>query len=153
MVLYLGTLSWQPNIEGVERFVSGVFPAVHKRVPECAARRRGPRGATRRWPRRSRPQPARSSSARSDDIEALYKTARVFVDATRSGGGTRLKVLNALARGVPVVASEHAAQGLDIVAGEHLIVARNDQAMADAVVDLLQQRARAGRSSARTAAR
>jgi glycosyltransferase involved in cell wall biosynthesis len=47
-------------------------------------------------------------------------------------------VLNALARGVPVVASPQAAAGLDIVPGEHLIVARNDQAMAEAVVLLMR---------------
>jgi glycosyltransferase involved in cell wall biosynthesis len=59
------------------------------------------------------------------------------VDATQSGGGTRLKVLNALARGIPVVASGLAAQGLDIVPGEHVLVARNEHAMAEAIVGLL----------------
>jgi glycosyltransferase involved in cell wall biosynthesis len=51
-------------------------------------------------------------------------------------------VLNAMARGVPVVASQYAAQGLDIVPGEHLIVARGPDQMADAVVHLLQNAGR-----------
>jgi len=141
VVLYLGTLSWQPNVEGVERFVSSVYPAVHKRVPESRLIVAG-RGAPKSLAEKVAKTAGAEFLGEIEDIESLYQNARVFVDATRSGGGTRLKVLNALARGVPVVASEHAAQGLDIVAGEHLIVARNDHAMADAVVDLLQNPAR-----------
>jgi glycosyltransferase involved in cell wall biosynthesis len=137
VVLYVGTLSWQPNIEGVERFVTNIFPTVHKRVPDSRLIVAG-RGAPKTLAAKIAACNGAEFLGETDDIETLYVSSRVFVDATRSGGGTRLKVLNALARGVPVVASPQAAQGLDIVAGEHLIVARNDQAMADAVVDLLQ---------------
>lgn len=137
VVLYLGTLSWQPNIEGIERFTSAVFPTVHKRVPESRLIVAG-RGAPKSLAQKVANTAGAEFLGETDEIESLYSIARVFVDATRSGGGTRLKVLNALARGVPVVASQHAAQGLDIVPGEHLIVARNDQAMAEAVIDLLK---------------
>ena len=141
VVLYLGTLSWQPNIEGVERFVSSIFPAVHRRVPESRLIVAG-RGASKALAQKVASISGAEFLGETDDPEPLYVTSRVFVDATRSGGGTRLKVLNALARGIPVVASQQAAQGLDIVPGEHLIVARNDHSMADAVVDLLQNSAR-----------
>lgn len=141
VVLYLGTLSWQPNIEGIERFISAVFPAVHKRVAEARLIVAG-RGAPKSLEQKVKGTSGAEFLGETEDTEALYAAARVFVDATRSGGGTRLKVLNALARGVPVVASLHAAQGLDIVPGEHLIVARNDQAMAEAVIELMQNAAR-----------
>ena len=62
----------------------------------------------------------------------------MLVDATSSGGGTRLKVLNALARGIPVVASTVAAQGLEVVAGEHLLVGGGDSEMVDAIELLLR---------------
>jgi glycosyltransferase involved in cell wall biosynthesis len=141
VVLYLGTLSWQPNVEGVERFVSSVFPAVHRRVPESRLIVAG-HGATKALAEKVAATRGAEFLGQVSDLETLYGVSRVFVDATRSGGGTRLKVLNALARGIPVVASQHAAQGLDIVPGEHLIVARNDQSMSDAVVELLQNSAR-----------
>ena len=64
----------------------------------------------------------------------LYAKARVFVEATRSGGGTKLKILNSLARGLPVVASREAAAGIDVIPGEHLLMADDDQSMADALV-------------------
>lgn len=141
LVLYLGTLSWQPNIEGVERFLSSVFPTVRKRVPEARLIVAG-RGAPRSLAEHIAATEGALFAGEVEDPEEYYETARVFVDATRSGGGTRLKVLNALARGIPVVASQQAAQGLDIVPGEHLIVARNDHAMADAVTTLLREPAR-----------
>jgi len=137
MILYLATLSWQPNIEGVERFVSSVFPLVRKRAPDARLIIAG-RGASPALQKRVEATESAEFAGGIDDPESLYGTARIFVDATHSGGGTRLKVLNALARGVPVVASWQAAAGLDIVPGEHLIVARNDQAMAEAIAHLMR---------------
>lgn len=67
----------------------------------------------------------------------MYKRARVFAEVTQTGGGTRLKILNALARGLPTVASVGAAQGLDILAGDHVLLARDDDALAAAIVLLL----------------
>jgi glycosyltransferase involved in cell wall biosynthesis len=61
----------------------------------------------------------------------------VFVEASRSGGGTRLKVLNALARGLPVVASPEGAEGLEVVDGEHLLVSAGPEPMAQAVCRLM----------------
>jgi glycosyltransferase involved in cell wall biosynthesis len=141
LILYLGTLSWQPNTEGVERFLTSIFPTIRKRVPEARLVVAG-HDAPRALADRVRAVVGADFAGEVEDPEELYEMARVFVDATRSGGGTRLKVLNALARGIPVVASQQAAQGLDIVAGEHLIVARNDHAMADAVTTLLRDPAR-----------
>jgi glycosyltransferase involved in cell wall biosynthesis len=141
LILYLATLSWQPNIEGVERFVSSVFPLVHKRSPEARLVVAG-RGASPALRQRVKATEGAEFAGEVEDPEALYESARVFVDATQSGGGTRLKVLNALARGIPVVASGLAAQGLDIVPGEHVLVARNEHAMAEAIVSLLHDAAR-----------
>lgn len=141
LILYLATLSWQPNIDGVERFVSAVFPMVHKRAPDARLIVAG-RGASLALQKRVEGTEGAEFAGGIDDPESLYATARIFVDATRSGGGTRLKVLNALARGIPVVASPEAAAGLDIVPGEHLMVARNDQAMADMIAQLMRDSVR-----------
>jgi len=75
------------------------------------------------------------------DDEAVYGRARVFIEATRSGGGTKLKVLNALARGLPVVCSPQAAEGIEAVPGEHLLVAQDEHAMAGHIARLLDDAA------------
>ncbi len=72
-----------------------------------------------------------------EDAELLYGRARLFVEASPAGGGTRLKVLNALARGLPVVASPEGAEGLDAVPGEHLLLVTDAESMAEAVCRLM----------------
>jgi glycosyltransferase involved in cell wall biosynthesis len=135
VVLYFGTLSWQPNIEGLERILASVFPEVRRRMPEARLMVAGV-GASRALAERVAATEGAEFRGEVEDPDSLYRIARVLVDATRSGGGTRLKVLNAFARGVPVVASTLAAQGLDVVSGEHLLVANGDNEMVDAI-DLL----------------
>lgn len=149
VVLYFGTLSWQPNIEGLDRILTSVFPEVRRRVPEARLVVAGV-GASRGLGERVAATEGAEFRGKVDDPESLYRVARVLVDATRSGGGTRLKVLNALARGVPVVASTLAAQGLDVVSGEHLLVANGDNEMVDAI-ELLLRNANRWRALSQTA--
>jgi polysaccharide biosynthesis protein PslH len=136
VTLYFGTLSWLPNIEGLERVLTSIFPEVRRRVPKARLVVAG-MGASRALADRVRSTEGAEFRGRVEDAESLYIAARVLVDATRSGGGTRLKVLNALARGVPVVASTLAAQGLDVVSGEHLLIGNKDSDMIDAIALLL----------------
>jgi glycosyltransferase involved in cell wall biosynthesis len=65
-----------------------------------------------------------------DDDERLYRRARCFVDVAVGGSGSRVKVLNALARGLPVVTTAEGAEGLDVIAGQHLLVADRPETMA-----------------------
>ena len=136
VVLFFGTLSWKPNIDSATRMLRDIFPQVHARLPEARLVVAG-----RDAPPALRAQAARTKGAefRGDaiDAEALYTRARVFVEATRSGGGTKLKVLNALARGLPVAVSPEGAEGLEVVPGESALVADSDTAFAAAVVRLL----------------
>ncbi len=136
IILYFGTLSWMPNVEGLEYLLDAVFPSLRERMPEARLLIAG-KGA---------PSPLRRLAGRTAgveflgpvaDAEPLYRRARLFLEASRSGGGTRLKVLNALARGLPVVASPEGAAGLDTVPGEHLLVAHDAGSMVEAVSRLM----------------
>jgi len=137
VVLYFGTLSWQPNIEGLERLLASIFPEVRRRIPEARLVVAGV-GASRALREHVADTEGAEFRGEVEDPDSVYRVARVLVDATRSGGGTRLKVLNSLARGVPVVASTLAAQGLGVVSGEHLLVASGDGEMVDAIVLVLR---------------
>lgn len=140
LVLYFGTLSWLPNLQGLQYFLRRVWPLVRRATPEARmviAGRDGPA-----WLRRL----ARRSSGVEfqgpvEDAEALYHRARVFVEATPSGGGTKLKILNAMARGLPVVASPQAAAGIEAVPGVHLLVGDGPEALAGAIARLLTEAA------------
>ena len=116
-IMYLGTLSWQPNIDGLERLITRILPLVRERIPDIKLSVAG-RDAPSRLIQLAERTPSVQYVGPLEDVEPLYQRARVFAEVTQTGGGTRLKILNALARGLPTVASVAAAQGLDILAGD-----------------------------------
>jgi len=136
VVLYFGTLSWPPNVEGLEYLLNDVFPLLRQRMPEVRLLIAG-KGAPSRLRRLAGRTAGVEFLGPVADAEPLYRRARLFVEASRSGGGTRLKVLNALARGLPVVASPEGAEGLATVPGEHLLVASDAESMVAAIARLM----------------
>jgi glycosyltransferase involved in cell wall biosynthesis len=137
VILYFGTLSWQPNIEGLERILTSVLPGVRQQVSEARLIVAGV-GASQALAARVAATEGAEFRGQVDDPEPLYRSARVLIDATRSGGGTRLKVLNAFARGVPTVATTRAAEGIEVIPGDHLLIADSAADFIDAVVLLLR---------------
>jgi glycosyltransferase involved in cell wall biosynthesis len=82
---------------------------------------------------------APSSRGPIDDDEVLYRRARCFVDVGVGGSGTKVKVLNALARGLPVVTGPDGAAGLEVSSGEHLLVAEDREAMVASLEFVIQE--------------
>jgi polysaccharide biosynthesis protein PslH len=72
-----------------------------------------------------------------DDLATAYGAADCALVPLLTGGGSPLKFVEALAYGLPVVATRHAAAGLDLTAGEHYLEASTAEQMADALVDVL----------------
>jgi glycosyltransferase involved in cell wall biosynthesis len=73
-----------------------------------------------------------------DDVRPFFARAAVCVCPILSGGGTRLKILDSLAMGVPVVSTPFAASGLLLENGKHLLLADSDEQFANATLRLLQ---------------
>ena len=129
VLLFFATLSWPPNAEGLTRFVAEGMPRLLERVPgaRLVVAGSGASDALIRLAHRAR---GVEYAGPVDDDERLYRRARCFVDVAVGGSGSRVKVLNALARGLPVVTTAEGAEGLDVVAGEHLLVADRPEDMA-----------------------
>ena len=72
-----------------------------------------------------------------DDVRTAFDEAEVFVCPIYQGGGTRLKILDAMAMGLPIVSHSMAIEGLDINPGEHVLVADDARGIASAVERLL----------------
>ena len=134
VLLFFGTLSWQPNVEGVERFLSGAFPALRDQIADVRMILAGS-GASAPLVSLAARTPGVEFLGAVPDDEPLYQRARAFVDLGMGGAGTRVKLLNAFARGLPAVATSDAARGLDVVPGEHLLVADEPS---DAVAPLVR---------------
>ena len=137
VLLFLGTLSWEPNVVGLELFLRGALPRLREQVAGARLVIAGQGTPPRRLIRLIAQTDGAQLLGPVADPEEVYRTSRIFVDPSRGGAGGRVKVLNAMARGLPVVATPDAAEGLQAVDGEHLLVADAPSAMAEAIRDLL----------------
>jgi glycosyltransferase involved in cell wall biosynthesis len=80
-----------------------------------------------------------------DDVRPYVHRAAVFAVPLRMGSGTRLKVLEGLSMGKPMVSTSLGCEGIDLVPGEHLLIADEANSFAHAVLDLMTQPEMAGR--------
>jgi len=144
VVIFLGTLGYLPNRDAVIWLVDRILPLVRSRRPEVTARLVG-----------SSP-PAVFEALRTDGVELVglvpdvqpeLASADLFVAPLRAGAGTRLKLLEAFAAGIPVVATSMAAEGIDAVDGKHLAIADDERAFANAIIELLTNPAERSRIS------
>jgi glycosyltransferase involved in cell wall biosynthesis len=139
-LLFTGTLSYAPNAEGILWFARECWPRIRAARPgaRLAVVGREPPPAVARLAR----EPGIEVTGWVESLEPQLAAAQVSIAPLRSGGGTKLKVLEALAAGRPLVATPVAAAGIDVTDGEHLLVRDDAGAFADAVLGLLGAPAR-----------
>jgi glycosyltransferase involved in cell wall biosynthesis len=137
MVFFVGDLSWPPNADGVRWFCAEIWPEILRLRPDARAEILG-RGAP---PELVRGAPSGVSfPGPGGDTRPFWSRAAVAVVPLRSGGGTRLKILEAAACGVPVVSTPVGAEGLGFVTGQEIAVAAGAGEFAEAVGRLLADR-------------
>jgi glycosyltransferase involved in cell wall biosynthesis len=140
-LLFVGGLHWPPNADAVTFFARQVLPIVRREVPgvELAIAGRDDAPAAR-WLAR---EAGIRLTGRVDDVGPLYESSRVVVVPVRSGSGTRVKILEAFARGVPVVSTPIGHEGIEVTPGAELLSAADPEGFAAHVVTLLRDDARA----------
>ncbi len=139
-VLYLGTLSWLPNSRGLADFLRNDYPLLRRAMPPTRFIIAGSDPPP--WLRRTaRQQPGLELISPAQEPEPLYRRARAFLEPVRGGGGTKVKVLNALARGLPVVTTPDGLQGIAAVPGQHLLLADSPRSQVTALESLLADEA------------
>jgi sugar transferase (PEP-CTERM/EpsH1 system associated) len=136
-LIYTGGMNMFANRDAVLYFLNEIWPLIKSSVPDARFFAVG-----------QDPPPVLTAIAARDphvivtgyvnDIRPLVREAAVYVVPLRVGGGTRLKVLDAMAMGMPLVSTAIGCEGLDVRAGEHLDVADTPAAFANATVELLR---------------
>ena len=144
IVLFVGTLDFPPNVEAIEGLVDEVMPRVVSAVPSAKLLVAG-RHPSRDMRTLLSSQPWIEFVENAPDITQMYQRARCAVLFFRSGSGTKLKLYEALAHGLPVVATCKAIAGVDVVPDEDLLVANELGDFADAVTSVLVDDERAVR--------
>jgi glycosyltransferase involved in cell wall biosynthesis len=148
-VLFLGALDWRPNQDAVGLLFDKIFPQVLAQEPQARLVLVG-RHPPPALVRRAAALPQVELHVDVPDVRPFLAECGVMAVPLRIGGGSRLKILEALACGLPVVSSRVGAEGLCVRPGEHYDVAEEDT-MAGALVQSMRapqaarEQARAGR--------
>lgn len=148
-MLFTGLMSYYPNQHGVRRFVERVLPLVAARVPHAHLRIVGANPPADVLALRSSRVEV---TGRVADVRPYYAGAEACVVPLWIGGGTRVKALEAMAMGVPIVSTPLGCEGLNVRDGESVLLGDTDEALADALVRLLTDRTLRGTLAARASA-
>jgi glycosyltransferase involved in cell wall biosynthesis len=120
MILFFGAINYQPNHDGVSYFIDEIFPKLRHLRPNARFCILGP-GA--RQAVLDRQGNGVEVLGMVDDVGPYLDRAAAVVVPLRIGGGTRLKIVEALSKGKPVISTSLGAEGLDVVHDQHLLLA------------------------------
>ena len=141
-LLFLGSMDYGPNIEAVVRFVGQTLPRIRAGRPQVELAIVGGDPAPEV---RALAGPGVVVTGRVESVQPHLASAAALVVPLEIGGGTRLKIVEALALGTPVVSTRIGAQGLGLVHAEHLLLADGAEDFAAATLRLLADPAEAAR--------
>jgi glycosyltransferase involved in cell wall biosynthesis len=142
-ILFLGSLDWRPNLDSARLVLDDIFPAVRRVEPSARLLIVG-RTPPPWLVQRAAATPGVELHADVADVRPYLAESGVMAVPLRIGGGSRLKILEALACGLPVVSTRIGAEGLELHNGRHLVVVESVGDMAAALIDSIRnpQRAR-----------
>jgi glycosyltransferase involved in cell wall biosynthesis len=135
-ILFPGHLEYLPNVDAIEFLLNDIWPRIRKRKPKVRLILAG-----------AEPAPAvRAMAASAPGVELranprsmphIARRASVMVAPLRLGSGTRTKIIEAMAWGLPLVSTTLGAEGIDVVDQEHLLLADTAEAIAERLLQLL----------------
>lgn len=138
VLLFVGTFSYSPNVEAIDHFIERCWPAIRSAVPVAKLRVVGA-GAEAVAAFHSQPAGVEFTGF-VPDIATEYRRARVVVCPILTGGGTRVKLVEAAAFGMPIVSTQLGAEGLGFENDRHALLRDTDEDFADACKHLLADR-------------
>jgi polysaccharide biosynthesis protein PslH len=139
-ILTLGTLYYPPNADGIRWFVQEVFPLISKKLPDVELTIVG----------RNPPDDLVKSAEKSNgaitvtgyvtDLDPYFDQSALVVVPVRAGGGMRVRILEAFARGMPVVTTSLGLEGIEAVNNDDVFVRDTPPSFAAAVIQILEDK-------------
>jgi len=146
ILVFGGSLDVKMNQDAVLWFSASIFPLIKQRIPDVQFWIVGRNPTSEIWKLAKREGIKVTGTVA--DVRDYYRQAKVFVVPLRLGGGTKLKTLEAMAMGLPIVSTAVGAQGLDIKSGQHICIADRPEDFAARVVELMKDPDKARRIGA-----
>jgi len=138
---FTGSMDWRPNQDGISWFTEKILPRIRREVKDASldvVGRNPPPAMAAHWA-----SPGNVNVTGSvPDVRPYVAQAALYVVPLRVGGGSRLKILEALAMGRPVLSTTIGAEGLDLEDGEHLCLRDGPESFADQAVRMLREPSR-----------
>jgi polysaccharide biosynthesis protein PslH len=148
-IVFSGAMDWMPNEDAIVYFIKAILPRIRQQVPDaslCVVGRDPSRGLLKL----GTSERGIEITGRVDDIRPFVHRAAVYVVPLRIGGGTRLKIFEAMAMGKAVVSTTIGAEGLPVRSGKDLLIADDPEDFAKTTSKLLKdpiRRAEIGRTA------
>ncbi len=134
-IFHLGSMDWLPNVEAITWFLKSVWPEVIMQCPETKLHLAG------------RKMPEAITKFASDkiviqgfvnDSKTYMKESGIMIVPLLSGSGIRVKIIEGLALGVPIVSTALGAEGIAVTSGKDILIANDASAFAEAIITLLK---------------
>lgn len=134
-LIFIGTMNWYPNIEAAEFLLSEVFPQVKKIEPNCLIDIIGasPPESIKKY---HNPEQGIHIHGFVDEIRDLFDSAYLYICPISDGGGTKLKILDAMAMGKAIIAHPIACEGINLKNGESVCFCESKEEFVKAIIDL-----------------
>ena len=140
-IMTMGTLHYPPNADGIRWFAKEIFPLVRQQVPQATLTIVGKNPPADFLHLQEQYPGEITVTGYVPDLTPFMEKAAIMVVAVRAGGGMRVRILEAFARGLPVVTTTVGLEGIDARLGEDVLVADSPADFADTVTRLLKDEA------------
>jgi glycosyltransferase involved in cell wall biosynthesis len=150
-LVFTGSMDWLPNDDAIRYFTREIMPLIKNKVPDVTLTVVG-RNPAQALVDLSKEDPSLIITGRVDDVRPYMETAAAYIVPLRIGGGTRLKIFEAMAMEKAVISTTVGAEGLPLTNGVELLLADQPATFADAVIRVLTDSAYANDLGQRAAA-
>lgn len=138
ILIYVGAMRYYPNFLAVKWFIEKVFPLILKEINECFFYVVGG-GIDEKFKKYEKKYPVKFIGY-VENLKEWYEKAKIKVVPLKIGSGTRLKILESMAYGRPVVSTSLGAEGIELEDGENVLIADTPEKFAEKVILLHKNR-------------
>lgn len=135
-IVFLGNMYVAHNKDAVNLFLADVFPSILNQIPNCVFRIVG--RCSQEYKNQIRKNPNVEVTGEVEDVRKYVQDCTVAVAPLKYGSGIKTKILETMAMGVPIVTNEIGNEGLGLINNKEIIIAEDDEDVANQIVNLLQ---------------